>query len=782
MAGHDFPPQPTPFVGRQEEIASLQGYLADSSCRLLTLVGPGGIGKTRLAVEVARSLAFADGVRFIDLQPVTTNEVLINTIANALGLLFSGSVSPREQLLSYLQANNMLLMLDNFEHLLEHVDLLADMLKIAPQVNLLVTSREALNLQEEWLWRVAGLEPGSAVELFVERARRIRQDFTLTAQEEPVIRICQLVEGMPLALELAAGWTKALSCTEIAEEIQRGLDFLQTNKRNVPERHRSMQAVFDHSWQMLTESERQAFSQLSVFRGGFRREAAEQVAGAELSTLVGLVDKSFLRVSAAGRYEVHELIRQYGEEHLKAVPNSQQNAQHQHCVYYAAFLYQRQITLRGPQQARALDEIESELDNIRASWEWAVEHAMADEIRQSMHSLFVCCHIRAHASECEMLFEMAIRRFGDEDSAMLAYLLLAHTCMVSFNGRDVDAEPMLRALRLAYTFWTDDEIALQLKASSLALNGLNLNTVDDHLQEEQLYHDFHEIFRIHAQPWGRAYMLFCLGNIYHSRGQNDEAEKYFRQSMNDFLLMGDRWGSAWSSMGLAWVMEASQRNHEALQFWEQHQEVCAEVGDRGGVVFALACKARVHWKLQDNYAAKFYTSQAINAHLESGTQFAFLEGVMQSSIAVFISESSYERATEMASFLRQQAVVAVAPQIVIEVSQVLDSLAEKLSPEVYQRSLERGKTLHLRTILEQLSSELKASSPPSNRVTQIDALTERELEVLRLTAAGHSNRQIAHDLVLTLNTVKSHIHHIYGKLGVGSRTQAVVRARELNLL
>jgi predicted ATPase/DNA-binding CsgD family transcriptional regulator len=790
MAGHDFPPQPTPFVGREEEIASLQGYLADPTCRLLTLVGPGGIGKTRLALEVARSLAFADGVRFVDLQPVNTSEVLINAIANTLGLLLSGPEGPRRQLLSYLSTHEMLLLLDNFEQLLDCVDLLADILTIAPNIKLLVTSREALNLQEEWLWQVGGLQvpdhPAvtnigsySAVQLFAERVRRTRQDFALTGQEASVTHICQLVEGLPLALELAAGWTKALSCAEIVDEIQRGLDFLKTNKRNMPQRHQSMQAVFDHSWRLLTESERQAFSQLSVFRGGFRREAAEQVAGADLSTLAGLMDKSFLRVSAGGRYEIHELMRQYGDEHLKATPDAKRETQHRHCAYYAAFLYQRQVTLRGPQQARALDEIEAELDNIRATWEWAVEHGMADEIRQSMHSLYVFCHIRAHAPECERLFDLAIHHFNHEDSAILAYLLLVRITLRLFNGKDFDHDQFLRGIRLAYTFWTEDEIAIPLRAHLWVRDELMQRELYNILQYEQLCRDFIKIFRVHAQPWGIAYLLFCLGDMYHSLGQNDEAEKYFRQSMNNFLEMGDRWASAWSSMGLAWVMEASERYHEALQWWVLHQEVCVEVGDRGGLVYVLANKAKLNWKLQDNHAAKFYIAQAINAHLESGSQFIHLEAVLRSLIAVFVSENRHERAAELSSFLRQQADSASAQGVMGGVQQVLDSIAQKLPSNVYRLALERGKALHLRTILEQLSNELAEYALPASSPS---ALTEREMEVLRLTAAGHSNRQIARDLVLTLNTVKSHIHHIYGKLGVSSRTQAVARARELNLL
>ena len=380
----NLPLQTMPFIGRTDEITAIVHQLTDPACCLLTLVGPGGMGKTRLAIEVAKYIAETrppvDGIYYVDLQPVISGDVLMTTIANTLAILVSGSDDPRTQLLAYLNGRNSLILLDNFEQLLGSVDLLTDIVKIAPDVKLLVTSREALNIQEEWVWEVGGLQvPGlqaeasiesySAVQLFVERARRSHQNFTLIGQETVVTRTCQLVEGMPLAIELAASWIKALSCTEIAIEIQRGLDFLTTNKRNVLERHQSMQVVFDHSWRLLTEAECQAFPRLSVFRGGFRREAAEYVAGASLAVLAGLVDKSFLRVNPDGRYDIHELIRQYAEERLDSLQDAKSEIQERHCIYFSDFLVQHQATLRSSKQATALDEIGNEMDNIRVSWE-----------------------------------------------------------------------------------------------------------------------------------------------------------------------------------------------------------------------------------------------------------------------------------------------------------------------------------------------------------------------------------------------------------------------------
>jgi predicted ATPase len=413
---HNLPPPPTAFVGRAAELGEIARYLHKPGAQLLTLVGPGGIGKTRLALQAAARCVepgaafeteFADGVFLVSLAAGDAEPgerpTLLAALADALQFSFQGPVHPQAQLLNYLREKQMLLILDNFEDLVTEARQLGDILRLAPGIKLLVTSRVRLNLREEWALEVNGLDypPAAdplpphdaadaygAIALFGQQARRARAGFALTEANFPeVVRICRLVEGAPLGIELAASWLRVLSCREIADEIEKGLDFLTSALQNVPERHRSLRAVFDHSWNLLSPPEQVLFRQLSVFQGGFPRDAAAQVVGASLPLLAGLADKSLLRRNASGRYEVHELLRQYAEEKLRLLPEEHERVHDQHCRYYAELLSQHKTQLKGEAPQAALLALSAERENVRAAWNWAVEHRKVAELNQFMECL-----------------------------------------------------------------------------------------------------------------------------------------------------------------------------------------------------------------------------------------------------------------------------------------------------------------------------------------------------------------------------------------------------------
>jgi predicted ATPase/DNA-binding SARP family transcriptional activator len=426
----NLPPQPTPFLGRTEEIEQITCLLADPACRLLTLVGPGGVGKTRLAIQAAAEAgeSFLEGVYFVPLVSTHAPDSLAPALAEAIGFSFQEQGNPNEQLLNYLEGKEILWILDSFEHLLDGVTLLVDILERAPDVKIMVTSRERLNTSWEWLFEVQGLtfpplevitrtepepvpaeiESYSAVQLFIQSAQRLQAGFSLTEADKPTVaRICQFLAGLPLGIELAASWIRLLSCEEIAHEIERNLDFLITSTPHVSARHRSMRAVFAYTWNLLSEEEKRVLRQISVFKGGFCREAATQITEATDLVLSALIDKSLLRRLADGRYDMHELWRQYATERLAEQPVENETIQQRHSQYYAEYLRRRQSSLRECKK-EIMAEIGAELGNLQAGWQWVMVGNSVTEIEQYTEGLGAFYKCRNRFQEMVELFEQAL--------------------------------------------------------------------------------------------------------------------------------------------------------------------------------------------------------------------------------------------------------------------------------------------------------------------------------------------------------------------------------------
>lgn len=392
------------LIGRQAESKRLHQLLLDERRRLITILGPGGIGKTRLALHLTTTLAdaFADQSAFAALAAVTSAEHALTTIAAAVGCSLPGGLEPIEALLTFLRPRTLLLVIDNLEHLVippyvEQIStLLTRIVHEAPGVQIVLTSRERVKLRAEYVLELAPLslpnsdansaiEHSDAVLLFLERARQISGDFTLTpANRRAVAQICRLIDGIPLALELAASWTRTLTCDEIAAEIHTSLDFLAQHDRDLPERHQSLRAVIDHSWRLLTPAEQAMLMRLALFQGGCRREAVRAVAAdtdpaTTLTLLAALVDKSLVRRTAepdgATRYDLHTLVRQYAAARHAADPADQAATAARHAAYYATWVAEQDAALKSATQKQALQAISGEIDNIRAAWNWACRTA-----------------------------------------------------------------------------------------------------------------------------------------------------------------------------------------------------------------------------------------------------------------------------------------------------------------------------------------------------------------------------------------------------------------------
>lgn len=345
------PTPPTPLIGRERELAELGELISNPQCRLITLTGPGGMGKTRLALAVAEHhLAahhFRHGACFVSLAAIDDVQAILPTLMNALGLSLESSQdsieAQKHRLLTFLTNKQMLLIFDNFEQVMEGRTLLLEILRATLRVQIIVTSRERLHLHGEQIYPLSGLacpatvvdKDAPALALFLRTAQRTSPHFQSEPPEgEALVAICQLVAGMPLALELAARWIHVLTPSAIAEALRTNLDLLTADVYDLPARHRTMRATFDATWGLLTEHERQMFAQLSVFRGGFTRAAAQQIAGATIQQLSTLTAKSLIEYrQATDRYEMHELLRQYGAEKLPSL-DPHEGTRARHLLYY----------------------------------------------------------------------------------------------------------------------------------------------------------------------------------------------------------------------------------------------------------------------------------------------------------------------------------------------------------------------------------------------------------------------------------------------------------------
>lgn len=418
--------QPTTFVGRRQELNEIIALLRDPVTRLLVLTGPGGIGKTRLAMQVAAEMAheFSHGVYFIACETLASVTLLPAAIEAALRLPISGRVDPRTQLLNQLRRRNTLLILDNYESLLPDTSLLAEIIKATPRVKLLLTTRESLNIPEERIFPLGGLryphsqshedvsnfETFDAVELFFITALRTDQLFAITeSTRDAVIAICEHLGGLPLGLELAGTAISVLSCHEIAQKMAQGLQFLKTTRRDLPARHHSLQAAFELTWQQLSLSDQLAFARCAIFHGPFSATAAREVADIEPGTLEVLVRKSILMQMQGQRYKFHPLLRLFAAEKLALTPEVTTTLQERHSRYFLAYLRDQNAELWGPRQHTAQETLAESLDDILVAWTGALNCQKAAMLRETVPSLLRFYTIREQFRDGAALFDESIK-------------------------------------------------------------------------------------------------------------------------------------------------------------------------------------------------------------------------------------------------------------------------------------------------------------------------------------------------------------------------------------
>ncbi len=446
---HNLPTFSSELIGRELEIAQISRLLTQDNQRLVSIVGPGGMGKTRLAIAVGASLLdqFRDGAYFVDLASLTQPDEIVPALAAVLNYQAPDKNQPLfPQLLVTLRQRQQLLILDNFEHLLAGTALVNEMLQTCPDLAILVTSRQRLALVEENRYELSGLNfpdwltpedvlDYTAVQLFVENGRRLRPNFTVTERNvADVVRICQLVQGMPLGLLLAAAWLQLLSPAEISVEIEKSLDFLAAELADLPSRQRSMQAVFDYSWQMLTAVEQAVLAKLSVFRGGFTREAAEQVTGANLRVLLALVNKSVVQRNVEnGRFTMHELLRQFAAQQRRQFDANYETLL-AHCRYFARLIKAHWEPV--DQLKEWITQHNADRDNLFRAWEFALENHLGEEMLDLVSGIQAFNSRKAiptHPIIMDAIQALRQHGYAETDRVMLGFRLWDQTVRVGLD-------------------------------------------------------------------------------------------------------------------------------------------------------------------------------------------------------------------------------------------------------------------------------------------------------------------------------------------------------------
>lgn len=830
-------PTTTFFVGRDNELGEISRLMANPSCRLLTLTGPAGIGKTRLALEVALRQAsrFADGFCFVPLQPLHSHEFILSSLAEGLRCPVFPNQDLLAQLLGYLREKSLLLVLDNFEHLLQGVDCLGDIIANAPQVKLLVTSRERLNLAEEWVYDLQGLsyppderdtqvEAYGAVQLFLQNARRVRHGFKPAAEQRLAIgRICRLVGGIPLGIELAAAWVRVLSCEVIADEIACSLDILETASESMPPRHRSMRAAIEPTWNRLTVAEQDVFKKLSVFRGNITLEAAQAVTGATRHNLRSLVDKSLLQMDGNSRYALHELLRQYGEEQLGGSPEDRELALDQHRAYFMRFLGEResQIVFLG-QQKEAIARIGEDLANVRVAWRRTVVQGRFAELINGCEGLWGYYCMLGWDQEGADVFRWSaaeLRKFSVSESeaylrvlaAILAFQGLCAQPLSEDEARTAAEESlsilrhlpvgkeMIYALQLEINLSSDDagkksqlvqecmSIAREqqggwwISACIIEMSGLAINR-GDYAEARVLLYEI--LTPIHQQNYEATsvHALTAFSHIALVEGKFAEAQSWAEKALVMVENTGYSAARWWVHSRIA-DCALLQRDYATAQ---AHYEIglasARELNDRLGMTFELNGLGCVAIGMRDYAQARHYLHHALCCAQEIN----LLPGMLDSlaGYAELLAATSHaERALQLANFVANQPFQETITRA--RNDPLVSSLQAALPPGIVERATQRAEHQELEKTVNVLLAELAPVNDAVSRVplyrTLPNPLTEREAEVLRLIAQGLSNQEIAIRLCLEVSTVKTHINRILSKLDAKSRTQAAARARELHL-
>jgi predicted ATPase/DNA-binding CsgD family transcriptional regulator len=764
---NNLPLELSSFVGREKELAEVKRLLEGD--RLLTLTGSGGCGKTRLALAAAGELmgGFEDGVWLVELASLADPSLVQGAVASALGVREQLGSPSTETLSGYLRTRKMLLVLDNCEHLVEACAVLAEvLLRTCPSLRILATSREALGIAGETrlavpplslpdprrLPTVGDVAHYEAAELFVDRAKAVKPEFALTERNAmSVAQICYRLDGIPLAIELAAARVKVLSVGQIAARLDDRFALLTDGGRTALVRQRTLEAAMDWSHELLSRGERALLRRLSVFAGGFTLEAAEVVCSglpsdeeleqAEVLDLLSrMVDKSLvLVVEQAGeaRYRLLETIRQYGREKLER-SGEEAGIRRCHAGFLLELAEEAGPELKGPRQGEWLERLDREHDNLRAAMRWLLEEGEAEAAVRLAWALWLFWFHRGHQDEARGWIEGVLAKGDALPAGLRAKVLYADGVMSWGLRENSDTIRLLEESRALFRRAEDRHS----EALALAATGIPTLQRGDVERATAILEEGIELLRQAGDKWETSFMLAHLGMIYLDRDESARAARHFEESLALSREVGHKFSGCVSLTNLARAAQARGDHERAAGLYAEGLALAVELGDKANAAYCLEGLARVT-------SARGDQERAVRIF---GTAEALLEAA---------GDPLYAHAQDRAYYGR-----------------VVDALRSRLDEETFRAAWSEGRAMEMEQAVEYALEPRKPPAPPAHPA----GLSAREVEVLRLVANGMTNAQVARELFISPNTVNRHLNSIYGKLGVSSRAAATRFAAEHHLI